>query len=342
MGKERIVQIKCMKAGFAALILMASAASAQPTPTDPPSPHDVVVTSKKLKSCSERDHACIATVAKEVWTRFPDQIEGFCNHQRMGKERERIVMDQMSDLIGIRPDTVATADYEIPAALKEVCEYDGKHAAHTMTASAWLPWTTAPTAADLAVAYPRHRGDATPGDARIYCQVSGKGRLEHCSLSDEAPAGKGFGKAALSVAPKFTVHLAPDTQKYTQDLWIDIAVHFDGAAVAPAGHPLAHPDWVRLPDPDRTAALYPAAARAAGVTTGVGTVDCRIGENGALGACALVEEQPAGLGFGQAALAAAPEMRVNLWTREGGPAAGSHVVAPLRFDATTVSAPTGQ
>ncbi len=331
-----------IKLGFAALILVAGAVSAQPTHTDPPAARDVVVTGKKLKSCGERDHACIATVAKEVWTRFPEQIEGFCNHQRMAKERERIVMDQMSDLIGIRPDTVATADYEIPAALKEVCEYDGKHAAHTMTASAWLPWTTAPTAADLAAAYPRHRGDATPGDARIYCQVNGKGRLEHCSLSDEAPAGKGFGKAALSLTPKFAVHLAPDMQKSTPDLWVDIAVHFDGADAAPAGRPLPDPDWVRLPDPDRTAALYPVAARSAGVTTGMGKVDCRIGETGALGACALVEEQPIGLGFGQAALTVAPEMRANLWTREGGPTVGTHVIVPLRFDAPTASAPAGQ
>jgi hypothetical protein len=62
-------------------------------------------------------------------------------------------------------------------------------------------------------------------------------------------------------------------------------------------------------------------------------VDCRVGEDGTLVGCKVAGEEPAGLGFGDAALAAAPGMRANLWSRDGLRTPGAHVVVPLRFNA---------
>ena len=95
-----------------------------------------------------------------------------------------------------------------------------------------------------------------------------------------------------------------------------------------------------MPDPDKLAALYPAEAIRAGVSSGVGTVDCQIGEDGSLGNCTLRSEDPLALGFGPAALIAAPQLRANLWTRDGQRAIGARIVVPLRFDAPVGEATT--
>ena len=94
---------------------------------------------------------------------------------------------------------------------------------------------------------------------------------------------------------------------------------------------LEEADWTRSPEID-FASLYPAQARAAKVATGRGLVDCTVGTDGGLTACTVVEEQPAGLGFGKAALTMASGMALNRWGRDGASTVGARVRAPIRID----------
>ena len=78
------------------------------------------------------------------------------------------------------------------------------------------------------------------------------------------------------------------------------------AAPAPASAPA--PARVSLADP--VLAFYPAAARSAGVE-GQAVINCRRDEHLALTGCKLVSEDPAGQGFGAAALAMAAKSPQN-------------------------------
>ncbi len=313
--------------------LFASAAFAQapPAPTD----NVTVVGKRSTKPCGENDSGCILAIAKEAWAHYPDQVRTFCDRSIIRKEAEKMLME---DIIGggLMPSAGASAQeavHEIPPALKKVCDYKPAAQAYDRSVQTWAPWASVPSAADIAAAYPRVAAGLAEGDAKIYCNIDPKGRLYFCTLSQEYPDRKDFGPAALRLSRKFVVKVDPAHPRPASANWIDISIHFTNPAAPAAVPQVMHPDWTLLPDADKTASLYPAAASQAGVRTGVGRVDCRVGDDGGLGDCKVVGEEPAGLGFGAAALAAAPAMHANLWSRDGLRTPGAHVVAPLRFNA---------
>jgi protein TonB len=84
------------------------------------------------------------------------------------------------------------------------------------------------------------------------------------------------------------------------------------ASLLPAGQePPAH----SVPEgsvPNRPSPYeYPERAMARGVTSGDVVVDCRVSPTGALTDCAIVSEEPPGMGFGYAALAGARRSRID-------------------------------
>ncbi len=52
-----------------------------------------------------------------------------------------------------------------------------------------------------------------------------------------------------------------------------------------------------------------------------------------MSACEVVGEDPAGLGFGEAAVAAAAAFAVNPWSDDGRPVDGARIRIPIRFTA---------
>jgi hypothetical protein len=100
------------------------------------------------------------------------------------------------------------------------------------------------------------------------------------------------------------------------------------------------------PDPETVQRLFPLAAVQAGYKTGLGVVSCTVAHTGMLTDCAVVREDPAGMEFGQAALAVAKVMQMNPWTTQGVPVDGAKVEVPIRLnlDATgpSTSAPAGK
>ena len=68
---------------------------------------------------------------------------------------------------------------------------------------------------------------------------------------------------------------------------------------------------LKSPSPEVLARLFPATARRAGVE-GAATLSCVIRRDGTLGECAVVGENPRGLGFGGAALVAMTYYQVDV------------------------------
>ena len=92
------------------------------------------------------------------------------------------------------------------------------------------------------------------------------------------------------------------------------------------------PVWLNWPDPAGLAKLFPAAAAAKGVTAGVGTAECNVAADGALGSCQpFGDGDPPRLGFSEAAASAVAGARMGPWTGAGGPIDGARVRVPVRF-----------
>ena len=100
------------------------------------------------------------------------------------------------------------------------------------------------------------------------------------------------------------------------------------------------PDWVRSPTNDMIMSVYPTEAFRKGVS-GDATIGCRVSLQGALYGCEILSEKPPGNGFGSAAIAIAPQLRmtperldgvavegrvaVHITFDHGGPRIGSHL-----------------
>ena len=90
------------------------------------------------------------------------------------------------------------------------------------------------------------------------------------------------------------------------------------------------PVWTQTPSEDDMIAVYPPSALAAQLG-GKAVVSCRVTPNGELGGCELVSEDPAGQGFGQAALGLAPTFRMQPQLLSGESAVGRQLNIPIRF-----------
>lgn len=100
-----------------------------------------------------------------------------------------------------------------------------------------------------------------------------------------------------------------------------------GAGSGPgSGSTRARP--IRFPSPAEKRSIHPRAARDRG---GRGVIACRIRLDTRLEACRIVEESPPGLGFGQAALAAAAFHRFTPPTLNGVPQDGYEMTIGVDF-----------
>ena len=90
------------------------------------------------------------------------------------------------------------------------------------------------------------------------------------------------------------------------------------------------PDWASKPDANAFAGAYPSAAQSAGVSGGA-TISCRVLASGSLTGCAVIDESPAGFGFGGGALRLARLFRMRPMTIDGKPVADGEVEIPINF-----------
>jgi TonB family protein len=196
-----------------------------------------------------------------------------------------------------------------------------------------VSWAEAPTAADVAAAWPaKARAAGTAGMANLSCTIGHDGRPRDCAVLGEEPSGQGFGFAARKLAEKLRV-----AQGGSTGAEVRIPVTFDPALLAARPLTITRPAWTELPAPADFQASFPQTAN--GVNEVRVALVCQAGAGGVLSACDIVREEPAGLGYGQGALALAPKFRVGPWSQDGLPTIGAKVRVPIRYQLTQVQPP---
>ncbi len=169
------------------------------------------------------------------------------------------------------------------------------------------------------------------GRAVVECLVGEDGRLA-CEVTEEAPANMGFGAAALRISQDWRI--APQTR--------------DGVSTAggrmrrtlvfePGPPPRVVTDppsvtgyrWEEQPDARDFARLYPREARRRGIDGRV-TLNCVVNESYRLD-CEVADENPLGMGFGDATLAIAEKFRIATHTENGEPTVGGTVRRTIRW-----------
>jgi TonB family protein len=194
------------------------------------------------------------------------------------------------------------------------------------------PWMAAPTAQELAAAFPKGAiGKTASAHVVLRCAFRDDGGLRSCDTVSETASDRGFADAARSLTKDFRAYVDPKKDKLS-NLRVDIPFDFrDPSQPAPANE-VYEPLWLKTINPAYVAQLFPAAAAKAGLRGGKADVVCTVQHDGSLKDCTVVAEQPAGLGFGDAALTVAGVMAMNPWTAEGDPVDGARIRLPVRLE----------
>jgi TonB family protein len=192
------------------------------------------------------------------------------------------------------------------------------------------PWIQLPNGKELAAAYPpdalKHRVE---GHSTMRCTVTAAGTLTNCVVTEETPAGQGFGAAELSISSKLRMQPQTADGRPVEGATVDVPVawRIDDHPTPPL---LPSPHWVRTPNGDDFARVYPSAAMRRGIE-GHTTMRCDVKADGTLTNCVVTEETPKGAGFGDAALKLAPKFRMTPTTDDGKSVEGGSVIIPISW-----------
>lgn len=198
------------------------------------------------------------------------------------------------------------------------------------------PWRSVPNPASVSAAYPKQATELDGGSAVVRCGFEFDGRTRNCAIISQTPSGKGFGAAAVSLAKEFVVR--PAGLPALPLILAEIPFAFRNPA-RPQPTPALQPHWVVALSSAGAQQVFPAAARAAGVTNGLGVVTCAVGAGGEMVECQAQREEPAGLGFGAAGIEAAKLMVMNPWSEEGNSLVGRRLTLPIRLRLEAAAAP---
>lgn len=93
---------------------------------------------------------------------------------------------------------------------------------------------------------------------------------------------------------------------------------------------MTNPEWLERPSGSDLARYYPTVAYNLGIQ-GRAIIECRVGVDGRLYECRIVEETPARMGFGSATLTVARHFRMRPQLRDGEPVEGAYVRFPINW-----------
>lgn len=94
---------------------------------------------------------------------------------------------------------------------------------------------------------------------------------------------------------------------------------------------IQNPDWLRKPRPEDLLAVWPREAWRKGLG-GKATIGCEVSRMGVLVNCTVLREEPAGSGYGSAALSLTPQFLMRPMLRDGKPVDGAQIRIPINFD----------
>jgi TonB family protein len=193
-------------------------------------------------------------------------------------------------------------------------------------------WAEAPSAADLAAAYPpKAKAAGIGGTADMTCTVTREGRLRACVVIRETRGNYGFGTGARKLAALMRIN-----ELNLHDQEVVVPVTFNPEVLKPGGLTITQPAWAAMPTPADFQATFPKTEN--GVNSVRVVLACTIEAGGALGGCAVDSETPPGQGYGQGALALASKFRVGPWSQDGQPTVGAKLKLPIRYELTQVAA----
>jgi len=94
---------------------------------------------------------------------------------------------------------------------------------------------------------------------------------------------------------------------------------------------IRNPTWMRKPTGSEMEKIYPRRAMELEKSGGA-TLMCTVAASGSVGGCSVIDESPKGLGFGDAAVAAAKFFKLSPRTVDGDAVEGAKVRIPLVFN----------
>lgn len=169
------------------------------------------------------------------------------------------------------------------------------------------------------------------GTAVLECLVGDEGRLA-CDVVEETPAGMGFGAAAVRTSASWRIAAHTRAGVPTAGGRIRRTVVFEPG---PPVRVLVDPPsvngyrWEEQPSASDYARLYPREARRRGLS-GYVTISCIVNDSYGLD-CEVANEEPYGVGFGDATLRIAEKFRIATHTDSGEPTRGGTVRRTIRW-----------
>lgn len=206
-----------------------------------------------------------------------------------------------------------------------------------------LPWSGAPTFAEVLAAYPaKARDEKVGGMAALDCAIRKDGGLTGCRTLKETPKGYGFLGAAKRLAASFVTPTTDNTGQSIAGSRAHVTITFAATALDSPSPVIGKPRWMAVPQINDLVAVLPPAAKAAKVYSARVVMECQVVAEGQVDGCKVLSQEPAGLGYDQAALMLSKYFRLAVWTEEGLPTVGGSVRIPLRFDLESAVAAAGQ
>lgn len=196
-------------------------------------------------------------------------------------------------------------------------------------------WVRRPSGAEAARVYPQTAAaQGVGGRVSLSCPVRADGGLPFCRVLGETPPEAGFRTAAIRLASAYQMAERTAAGEAVGGAEVRFAITFEPPAgfvprvLGPDEIEAADLIYLQRPEGYDVARFYPDRATERGIE-GFAEASCIVGAEGAPSNCRLLEEAPAGLGFGAATLRAFGLMRIAPQTRSGVATAGKSV--RLRF-----------
>ena len=173
---------------------------------------------------------------------------------------------------------------------------------------------------------PKAAAEQKDGSAVLHCRVTLAGSLADCTADQDTPSGYGFAEAALGLSTAFKMTPQTEGGKPVDTGKVNFRMRFEAKPSAPV--------LLQQATLDDLQAVWPAAAMKKGAG-GFASLRCEVTVTGALQFCVVDEESPAGMGFGNAAKALAPQFLLKPAQLRGEPVPFQDFKLKVRWEGET-------